>query len=169
MVWNLTVRIYMIYKFMQISHIWAMLYWRQYCTWNKIVFEQDCIVDSTVFATKLYLSRIVLSTVLYLQQNCIWAGLYCWQYCTCNMIIFGPGLYWEQEYIWCQDRIWIRIVVWWFVCMLHCSQLLVRHYKVYFPVRQHLIQHIVNSIQRLGLTPNVSTWLNQPQVGVQYR
>ena len=39
--------------------------------------------------------------------------------------------------------------------LVHILQLLVRHYKVYFPVRHHLIQHMVNSIQRLGLTPNV--------------
>ena len=31
-----------------------------------------------------------------------------------------------------------------------------QHYKVYYPVRHHLIQHIVNSVQKLGLTPNVS-------------
>ena len=37
-----------------------------------------------------------------------------------------------------------------------CSQLIVQHYKVYYPVRHHLIQHIVNSVQKLGLTPNVS-------------
>jgi len=35
-------------------------------------------------------------------------------------------------------------------------QLIVQHYKVYYPVRHHLIQHIVNSVQKLGLTPNVS-------------
>ena len=36
------------------------------------------------------------------------------------------------------------------------SQLLCRHYRVYFPVRQHLVQHMVSSIQRLGLTPNAT-------------
>ena len=41
--------------------------------------------------------------------------------------------------------------------LVHILQLLVRHYKVYYPVRHHLIQHMVNSIQRLGFTPNVST------------
>ena len=35
-------------------------------------------------------------------------------------------------------------------------QLLCRHYKVYYPVRQHLVQHMVSSMQRLGLTSNVS-------------
>ena len=43
-------------------------------------------------------------------------------------------------------------------------QLLVRHYKVYYPVRHHLIQHMVSSIQRLGLTPNVSTQDNSRDV-----
>ncbi|KAG9509570.1 Transformation/transcription domain-associated protein, partial [Fragariocoptes setiger] len=40
--------------------------------------------------------------------------------------------------------------------LVHILQLLVRHYKVYYPVRNHLIQYIVNSIQRLGFTPNQS-------------
>lgn len=40
--------------------------------------------------------------------------------------------------------------------LVHILHLLVRHYKVYYPVRHHLIQHMVNSIQRLGFTPNVS-------------
>jgi transformation/transcription domain-associated protein len=31
-------------------------------------------------------------------------------------------------------------------------QLVVKHYKVYYPVRHHLIQHVVTSIQRLGFT-----------------
>ncbi len=31
-----------------------------------------------------------------------------------------------------------------------------RHYKVYYPVRHHLIQHMVSSIQRLGFTPNAT-------------
>ncbi|XP_011636974.1 transformation/transcription domain-associated protein [Pogonomyrmex barbatus] len=34
----------------------------------------------------------------------------------------------------------------------HILQLVVRHYKVYYPVRHHLVQHIVNSIQRIGCT-----------------
>ena len=41
--------------------------------------------------------------------------------------------------------------------LTHMLQLLCRHYKVYFPVRQHLVQHMISSIQRLGLTANVST------------
>ncbi|XP_015785730.1 transformation/transcription domain-associated protein [Tetranychus urticae] len=38
--------------------------------------------------------------------------------------------------------------------LTHMLQLLIRHYKVYYPVRHHLIQHMVASIQRLGFTPN---------------
>jgi len=37
--------------------------------------------------------------------------------------------------------------------LFHILQLVVRHYKVYFPVRHHLVQHIVNSIQRMGFSP----------------
>ena len=40
--------------------------------------------------------------------------------------------------------------------LVHILHLLVRHCRVYFPVRHHLIQHMVNSIQRLGFTPNAS-------------
>jgi transformation/transcription domain-associated protein len=36
--------------------------------------------------------------------------------------------------------------------LVHILQLVVKHYKVYYPVRHHLIQHIVSSIQRLGFT-----------------
>ncbi|GIY24528.1 hypothetical protein CEXT_37291 [Caerostris extrusa] len=35
-------------------------------------------------------------------------------------------------------------------------QLLVRHYKVYYPVRHHLIHHMVSSVQRLVFTPNAT-------------
>ncbi|XP_055697058.1 transcription-associated protein 1 isoform X2 [Phlebotomus papatasi] len=34
--------------------------------------------------------------------------------------------------------------------LFHILQLVVRHYKVYYPVRHHLVQHMINSIQRLG-------------------
>jgi len=44
----------------------------------------------------------------------------------------------------------------WICDVIYCRQLIVQHYKVYYPVRHHLIQHIVNSVQKLGLTPNVS-------------
>ncbi|EZA54681.1 Transformation/transcription domain-associated protein [Ooceraea biroi] len=37
--------------------------------------------------------------------------------------------------------------------LFHILQLVVRHYKVYYPVRHHLVQHIVNSIQRMGFSP----------------
>lgn len=35
---------------------------------------------------------------------------------------------------------------------MHILQLVVKHCKVYYPVRHHLIQHIVSSIQRMGFT-----------------
>uniref|UniRef100_A0A0L8IF18 Non-specific serine/threonine protein kinase n=1 Tax=Octopus bimaculoides TaxID=37653 RepID=A0A0L8IF18_OCTBM len=38
--------------------------------------------------------------------------------------------------------------------LVHLLQLVVRHYKVYYPVRHHLIQHMVSSLQRLGFTQN---------------
>ncbi|KAG5328830.1 TRRAP protein, partial [Acromyrmex heyeri] len=38
----------------------------------------------------------------------------------------------------------------------HILQLVVRHYKVYYPVRHHLVQHIVNSVQRIGCTPTAT-------------
>ena len=40
--------------------------------------------------------------------------------------------------------------------LVHILQLVVRHFKVYYPVRHHLIQHMINSKQRLGLAANVS-------------
>jgi transformation/transcription domain-associated protein len=40
--------------------------------------------------------------------------------------------------------------------LVHILQLLVRHYKVYYPVRHHLVQYMVNSIQRLGFTPTAT-------------
>ncbi|KAK1124236.1 hypothetical protein K0M31_006611 [Melipona bicolor] len=40
--------------------------------------------------------------------------------------------------------------------LFHILQLVVRHYKVYYPVRHHLVQHIVNSIQRLGFSPSAT-------------
>ncbi|KAI0213609.1 Transformation/transcription domain-associated protein [Lamellibrachia satsuma] len=40
--------------------------------------------------------------------------------------------------------------------LVHILQLLVRHYKVYYPVRHHLIQHMVSSIHRLGFTPSAT-------------
>ncbi|XP_076072619.1 transformation/transcription domain-associated protein-like isoform X5 [Mytilus galloprovincialis] len=40
--------------------------------------------------------------------------------------------------------------------LVHILQLIVRHYKVYYPVRHHLIPHMVNSLQRLGFTSSAS-------------
>ncbi|GAB1859196.1 Transformation/transcription domain-associated protein [Camponotus japonicus] len=40
--------------------------------------------------------------------------------------------------------------------LFHILQLVVRHYKVYYPVRHHLVQHIVNSIQRMGFSPTAT-------------
>ncbi|KAG8178737.1 hypothetical protein JTE90_027055 [Oedothorax gibbosus] len=40
--------------------------------------------------------------------------------------------------------------------LVHMLQLLVRHYKVYYPVRHHLISHMVSSVQRLVFTPNAT-------------
>lgn len=36
--------------------------------------------------------------------------------------------------------------------LFHILQLVVKHYKVYYPVRHDLIQHMVSSIQRLGFS-----------------
>ena len=40
--------------------------------------------------------------------------------------------------------------------LFHILQLVVRHYRVYYPVRHHLVQHMVNSITRLGFSPTAS-------------
>lgn len=40
--------------------------------------------------------------------------------------------------------------------IFHILQLVVRHYKVYYPVRHHLVQHMINSIQRLGFSPTAT-------------
>ncbi|KAL1426892.1 hypothetical protein MTO96_000428 [Rhipicephalus appendiculatus] len=40
--------------------------------------------------------------------------------------------------------------------LVHMLQLLYRHYRVYYPVRHHLVQHMVSSVQRLGFTPNAN-------------
>ena len=42
------------------------------------------------------------------------------------------------------------------MCVFACRQLLCRHHKVYYPVRQHLVQHMVTSMQRLGLSSNAT-------------
>lgn len=38
----------------------------------------------------------------------------------------------------------------------HILQLIVRHYKVYFPVRHQLVQQMISSMNRLGFSPNSS-------------
>ncbi|XP_015774341.1 PREDICTED: transformation/transcription domain-associated protein-like [Acropora digitifera] len=40
--------------------------------------------------------------------------------------------------------------------LVHMLTLLVRHYRVYYPVRIHLIQHMISAMQRLGFTANQS-------------
>ncbi|KAL3270789.1 hypothetical protein HHI36_021313 [Cryptolaemus montrouzieri] len=40
--------------------------------------------------------------------------------------------------------------------LFHILQLVVKHHKVYYPVRHHLVQHMVNSIQRLGFSPTAT-------------
>ena len=38
--------------------------------------------------------------------------------------------------------------------LVHMLQLMCRHHHIYYPVRHHLISHIVSSVQRLGFTAN---------------
>ncbi|XP_028408078.1 transformation/transcription domain-associated protein-like isoform X2 [Dendronephthya gigantea] len=40
--------------------------------------------------------------------------------------------------------------------LVHMLQLLVRHYKVYYPVRNHLIQHMITAMQKLGFTSSAT-------------
>jgi len=40
--------------------------------------------------------------------------------------------------------------------LIHILQLIVRHNKVYYPVRHQLVQHMVTSMQRLAFTTSVS-------------
>ena len=48
--------------------------------------------------------------------------------------------------------------------LVHILQLVVKHHKVYYPVRHHLMQHIVTSIQRLGFTATAT--LEQKRLAV---
>jgi transformation/transcription domain-associated protein len=48
--------------------------------------------------------------------------------------------------------------------LVHILQLVVKHFKVYYPVRHHLIQHIVSSIQRLGF--NAAATIEQKKLAV---
>lgn len=49
--------------------------------------------------------------------------------------------------------------------LLHILQLVVRHYKVYYPVRHQLEQHMINSIQRLGFS--ATTTLEHRRLAVE--
>jgi len=49
--------------------------------------------------------------------------------------------------------------------LVHILQLVVKHYKVYYPVRHHLIQHVVSSIQRLGFTATAT--IEQKRLAVE--
>uniref|UniRef100_UPI00398EA1CE transformation/transcription domain-associated protein n=1 Tax=Pristiophorus japonicus TaxID=55135 RepID=UPI00398EA1CE len=40
--------------------------------------------------------------------------------------------------------------------LVHILHLIVQHFRVYFPVRHHLVQHMVSAMQRLGFTPSVT-------------
>lgn len=48
--------------------------------------------------------------------------------------------------------------------LVHILQLVVKHFKVYYPVRHYLIQHIVSSIQRLGF--NAAATIEQKKLAV---
>lgn len=48
--------------------------------------------------------------------------------------------------------------------LVHILQLVVKHYKVYYPVRHHLIQYIVSPIQRLGF--NAAATIEQKKLAV---
>ncbi|XP_045469394.1 transcription-associated protein 1 isoform X2 [Harmonia axyridis] len=40
--------------------------------------------------------------------------------------------------------------------LFHILQLVVKHSKVYYPLRHHIVQYMVNSIQRLGFSPTAT-------------
>nr|XP_006000847.1 PREDICTED: transformation/transcription domain-associated protein [Latimeria chalumnae] len=40
--------------------------------------------------------------------------------------------------------------------LVHILHLIVQHFRVYYPVRHHLVQHMVSAMQRLGFTPSVT-------------
>jgi transformation/transcription domain-associated protein len=40
--------------------------------------------------------------------------------------------------------------------LFHILQLVVRHYKVYYPVRHHLVQYMVTSVQKLGFSSSLA-------------
>uniref|UniRef100_A0A668AUT6 Transformation/transcription domain-associated protein n=1 Tax=Myripristis murdjan TaxID=586833 RepID=A0A668AUT6_9TELE len=40
--------------------------------------------------------------------------------------------------------------------LVHILHLIVQHFRVYYPVRHHLVQHMISAMQRLGFTPSVT-------------
>uniref|UniRef100_A0AAY5EIW4 Transformation/transcription domain-associated protein n=1 Tax=Electrophorus electricus TaxID=8005 RepID=A0AAY5EIW4_ELEEL len=40
--------------------------------------------------------------------------------------------------------------------LVHILHLIVQHFRVYYPVRHHLVQHMIGAMQRLGFTPSVT-------------
>ncbi|XP_077594918.1 transformation/transcription domain-associated protein isoform X1 [Stigmatopora nigra] len=40
--------------------------------------------------------------------------------------------------------------------LVHILHLIVQHFRVYYPVRHHLVQHMISAMQRLGFTPTVT-------------
>lgn len=49
--------------------------------------------------------------------------------------------------------------------LFHILQLVVKHHKVYYPLRHHIVQYMVNSIQRLGFSPTAT--LEHRKLGVE--
>lgn len=49
--------------------------------------------------------------------------------------------------------------------LFHILQLVVRHYNVFYPVRHHLLQHMVNALQRLGFS--ASSTLEHKKLGCE--
>lgn len=40
--------------------------------------------------------------------------------------------------------------------ILHNNSYIFHSYQVYYPVRHHLVQHMISAMQRLGFTPSVT-------------
>lgn len=49
--------------------------------------------------------------------------------------------------------------------LFHILQLVVKHYKVYYPVRHHLIHHMIQSIQKMGF--NATATIDQRKLAVE--
>ncbi|XP_053392549.1 transformation/transcription domain-associated protein-like [Mercenaria mercenaria] len=58
------------------------------------------------------------------------------------------GTHWTKKIIVEDDHSVVQLV--------NILQLVVRHFKVYYPIRHYLIQHMVNSLQRLGFTQSLT-------------